>query len=275
VVTEGVLTRMLQDDPSLDDVGVVIFDEFHERSIHADLGLALALNAQAVLRPDLRCWSCPPRWTPRRRPAAGRRAGGPGEGRAFPVETHYLPAPVDGHIEPAVAAAVQRALREHDGDVLVVPAGRRRDPAHRRTARRCSAARRHRVMPLYGDLPQPAQDAAIAPSPPGRRKVVLATAIAETSLTIEGVRVVVDSGLMRVPRFSPRTGMMRLDDGARVAGRRRPAARPRRPAGPRRLLPAVDEPGHAGCSRTAAGDPGGRPGAPRARARRLGRRRPR
>jgi ATP-dependent helicase HrpB len=246
VVTEGVLTRMLQDDPSLDDVGVVIFDEFHERSIHADLGLALALNAQAVLRPDLRLLVM----------SATLDAGAVArllddapvvraEGRAFPVETHYLQAPVDGHMEPAVAAAVQRALRDHDGDVLAFLPGA---AEIRRTAERLDGAALPagtRVMPLYGDLPQPAQDAAIAPSPPGRRKVVLATAIAETSLTIEGVRTVVDSGLMRVPRFSPRSGMMRL---ATVPVSRAAAEQRRGRAG--RLGPGAcyrlwTEPGHA------------------------------
>jgi ATP-dependent helicase HrpB len=211
VVTEGVLTRMLQDDPSLDGTGVVVFDEFHERSIHADLGLALALQSQAVLRPDLRLLVMSATLD-----EAGVTAlldDAPmvrSEGRAHPVRTVHLQRRVEGHVEPAVASAVLRALDTHDGDILAFLPGA---AEIRRTVERLEAAAlpsHIAIMPLFGDLPQEAQDRAIAPSPAGRRKVVLATAIVETSLTIEGVRVVVDSGLMRVPRFSPRTGMTRL-----------------------------------------------------------------
>jgi ATP-dependent helicase HrpB len=211
VVTEGVLTRMLQEDPSLGDVGAVIFDEFHERSVHADLGLALALETQEVLRPDLRLIVMSATLEGEAvaallDDAAVLRS----EGRVHPVETHYLGARIEGFLEPAVAATVQRAAAAHDGDILVFLPGA---AEIRRTAERLAAAPlppHTAIMPLYGDLPQDAQDRAIAPSPAGRRKIVLATAIAETSLTIEGVRVVVDSGLMRVPRFSARTGMSRL-----------------------------------------------------------------
>jgi ATP-dependent helicase HrpB len=211
VVTEGVLTRMLQHDPSLDGVGVVIFDEFHERSSHADLGLALALQSQLVLRPDLRILVMSA--TLAADAVAALLGGAPvvrSEGRLFPVATHYRSARPEGHIEGAVAATVVRAVDRHAGDVLVFLPG---TAEIRRTAERLAAAPlppRTAVLPLYGDLPQDAQDRAIAPSPAGSRKIVLATSIAETSLTIEGVRVVVDSGLMRVPRFSPRTGMTRL-----------------------------------------------------------------
>jgi ATP-dependent helicase HrpB len=211
VVTEGVLTRMMQDDPALENVGVLIFDEFHERSIHADLGLALALQAQALLRPDLRVIVMSATLEGDR--VAALLDGAPvvrSEGRTFPVDTIYLGARVDGFIEPVVAAAVERAVHRHDGDVLVFLPGA---AEIRRTAERLANAALPAgtaVMPLYGDLPHDAQDRAIAPSPPGSRKVVLATSIAETSLTIEGVRVVIDSGLMRVPSFSPRTGMTRL-----------------------------------------------------------------
>jgi ATP-dependent helicase HrpB len=211
VVTEGVLTRMLQDDPSLDAFGVVIFDEFHERSLHADLGLALTLEMQAALRPDLRVLVMSA--TLDGEAIATLLGDAPivrSEGRAHPVETIYLTARAQGHIEAAVTAAVRRAIERHDGDILVFLPG---TAEIRRTAERLAAdgtPRDTALMPLYGDLPQDAQDRAIEPSPPGMRKVVLATAIAETSLTIEGVRVVVDSGLMRVPRFSPRTGMTRL-----------------------------------------------------------------
>jgi ATP-dependent helicase HrpB len=211
VVTEGVLTRMLQDDASLDGVGAVIFDEFHERSVHADLGLALTLETQRVLRPELRLLVMSA--TMESDVIAGLLDGAPviaGRGSAHPVETHYLPGRVTGFIEPAVASAVLRAIDRHDGDVLAFLPG---TAEIRRTAERLASATlppRTAVMPLYGDLPLDAQDRAIAASPAGTRKIVLATAIAETSLTIEGVRIVVDSGLMRVPRFSPRTGMTQL-----------------------------------------------------------------
>jgi ATP-dependent helicase HrpB len=211
VVTEGVLTRMLQQDPALDGVGLVIFDEFHERSIHADLGLALALQSQALLRPELRIVIMSA--TLDEAGVATLLHDAPvvrSEGRVHPVTTTYLDRRVDGPMEAATASAVLRALDNHDGDVLAFLPGA---AEIRRTAQRLDGAALPpgaSVMPLYGDLPHDAQDRAIAPSPPGSRKVVLATAIAETSLTIEGVRVVIDSGLMRVPRFSPRTGMTRL-----------------------------------------------------------------
>jgi ATP-dependent helicase HrpB len=211
VVTEGVLTRMLQSDPSLGGVGLVVFDEFHERSIHADLGLAMALQARSLLRPDLRLLVMSA--TLDAAPVSALLDGAPvvrSEGRTHPVETRWRRRPVTERIETAAAAAVERALVEHEGDVLVFLPGA---GEIRRVARRLSEATARgsvAVRPLYGDLSRSAQDAAIAPSPAGSRKVVLATAIAETSLTIEGVRVVVDSGLMRVPRFDPGTGMSRL-----------------------------------------------------------------
>jgi ATP-dependent helicase HrpB len=211
VVTEGVLTRMLQSDPALDGVGIVIFDEFHERSLHADLGLALTLESRSVLRDDLRVLVM-----------SATLDGGPvaellgativsSQGRSFPVDVRYLPHRVEGRIEGAVARTVRQAVDASDGDVLVFLPGAGEIGRVEEMLRDNDLPPSVRVMPLYGNLPQPAQDEAIAPSPPGRRKVVLATSIAETSLTIEGVRVVVDSGLMRVPRFSPRTGMTRLE----------------------------------------------------------------
>jgi ATP-dependent helicase HrpB len=212
VVTEGVLTRMLQHDPALEGVGIVVFDEFHERSLHADLGLALALQSRALLRDDLRLLAMSATLDGAR--VAALLGGAPvvtSEGRAHPVETRFLPRRAAGRIEPLVARAVRGALEEHAGDVLVfLPgAGEIRRVEEMLTADGVPPG--VRVMPLFGTLPQEAQDEAIRPSPPGRRKVVLATSIAETSLTIEGVRVVVDSGLIRVPRFSPRTGMTRLE----------------------------------------------------------------
>ena len=212
VITEGVLTRMLQSDPSLSDVGLVVFDEFHERSLQADLGLALALHARSLLRDDLRLMVMSA--TLDAAPVAELLGGAPvvrSEGREYPVETRFRKRPVEGWIEPPVVRTVLRALDEEEGDVLVFLPGA---GEIRRSAERLDEADVPDgvdVFPLFGNLPRDRQDRAISPSPPGRRKVVLATSIAETSLTIEGVRVVVDSGLMRVPRFDPGTGMTRLE----------------------------------------------------------------
>jgi len=213
VVTEGVLTRLLQADPSLEEAGLVIFDEYHERSLQADLGLALCLQARSLFREDLRLAVMSA--TLAAEPVAALLGGAPvvaSAGRTFPVETRYAARKIEGPVCAAVAAAVLTALAADDeGDVLAFLPGAaeiRRAEARLRAA---LAGRPVDVAPLHGSLPQEAQDRALAPSPPGRRKVVLATAVAESSLTVEGVRIVVDGGLMRVPRFSPRTGMSRLE----------------------------------------------------------------
>jgi ATP-dependent helicase HrpB len=210
VVTEGVLTRMLQSDPALDGVGLVIFDEFHERSLHADLGLALCLQSRELLRDDLRLLVMSA--TLDVEAIAGLLGGAPivaSQGRSFPVETHYLERRHEGPVVAAIPRAVSRAL-EHEGDVLVFLPGAGEIRAAARALEEARVGDRARIVPLFGDLPPEEQDRAIRPSPPGERKVVLATSIAETSLTIGGVRSVVDSGVMRVPRFSPRTGMSGL-----------------------------------------------------------------
>ncbi|QSF47744.1 ATP-dependent helicase HrpB [Paenibacillus tianjinensis] len=211
VVTEGVLTRMLQSDPSLGDVGLVIFDEFHERSLHADLGLALTLEAQSVLREDLRILIMSATLDGERVSALLDGAAVVDcPGRTYPVETFYAPPQRDTPLEQSAAAAVLRALSEQPGDVLVFLPGEREI---RRTERELEGSRLPEgtvVRPLYGQLPQAIQDAAVAAAVPGERKVVLATSIAETSLTIEGVRTVIDTGLRRTQVFSPRTGMPRL-----------------------------------------------------------------
>jgi ATP-dependent helicase HrpB len=211
VVTEGVLTRLLQDDPALEAYGAVIFDEFHERSLHADLGLALTLQSRALLREDLRVLVMSATLEGQ---AIARLLGDApvitSEGRAHPVETIYLERPREGWIEPLVARFVRRALEDNDGDVLVFLPGAA-EIARTQNELSDVVTDAVSVLPLFGNLTQAEQDRAIAPSPRGKRKVVLATSIAETSLTIEGVKVVVDSGVMRVPRFDVRTGMTRLD----------------------------------------------------------------
>ncbi len=212
VVTEGVLTRMLLRDPTLEGYGMVIFDEFHERSLHGDTALALTLQSRELVRPELRVLVMSA--TLNGAAIAGHLGNAPiviCEGRQFPVETKYAPRVPGSRLESDVARAVHRVLREHTGDVLVFLPGA--PEIHRLTSLLHADAlpRGVFVSPLYGQLSQQDQDRAIAPSPAGSRKVVLSTSIAETSLTIEGVRVVIDCGLSRGPRFSPRTGMTRLE----------------------------------------------------------------
>lgn len=211
VVTEGVFSRMILDDPSLEGVGAVIFDEFHERSLDADLGLALARDAQGLLRDDLRLLVMSATLDGA---AVARLLGDApvieSQGRAFPVETRYLGRDERVRLEERVARAVQRALAEESGSVLVFLPGQ--GEILRTADLLAEQIRRPDVMlaPLYGAMEPAAQDRAIAPAAPGMRKVVLATSIAETSLTIEGVRVVIDAGLARVPRFDPASGLTRL-----------------------------------------------------------------
>jgi ATP-dependent helicase HrpB len=207
VVTEGVLTRLLQSDPALEAFGLVIFDEFHERSIHADLGLALTLQTRTLLREDLRVLVMSA--TLDGAPVALLLGGAPivtSEGRSHPVETRHRPPRAGARVEAAVAGAVREALVADAGDILAFLPG----AGEIRRAEAMLGDVAADVIPLHGSLPQTLQDRALGPSVPGRRKVVLATSIAETSLTIDGVRVVVDGGLMRVPRYSPRSGMTRL-----------------------------------------------------------------
>ena len=209
VVTEGVFTRMLLDDPELTGVAAVLFDEFHERSLDADLGLALALDA-AALRPDLRLLVMSATIDGARIATLLDAPVVRSEGRAFPVETRYIaPDPLQ-RLEDQVTAAILAALRADDGSLLVFLPGQAEIA---RTAERLAARvpANVDVAPLYGQLSAEEQDRAIDPAPPGRRKIVLATSIAETSLTIEGIRIVVDSGLHRVPAYDPATGLTTLE----------------------------------------------------------------
>ena len=215
VVTEGILTRRLQRDPTLEGVGCVIFDEFHERSLHADLGLALALDVQAQLRETLRILVMSATLDGE---AISRLLGRAplirSEGRLFTVETFYTgPAPSrsDDRLEPRIAGAIARAIAAHEGDVLAFLPGA---GEIRRTAELLEGTLQDeavRIRPLYGELGAAVQDAALRPEPDGRRRVVLATNLAETSLTIEGVRIVVDGGYERRPRFDPASGMSGLE----------------------------------------------------------------
>ncbi|QQS53339.1 MAG: ATP-dependent helicase HrpB [Candidatus Competibacteraceae bacterium] len=212
VLTEGILTRRLQRDPALDGVGLVIFDEFHERSLHADLALALCLDSQRGLRPDLRLLVMSATLDG----AAVARVLGDApivtsEGRAHPVSRHYLPSDPIGLDLNIVVRAVLNTLSRERGDLLVfLPGGGEiRQMLNRLQAE--PACTDLALTPLYGDLPGEAQQRAIQPDPDGRRKVVLATPIAETSLTIEGISVVVDAGWTRIPRFDPRSGLTRLE----------------------------------------------------------------
>ena len=212
IVTEGVFTRMILDDPSLEGVAAVLLDEFHERSLDADLGLAFALQSQAILRPELRLLVMSA--TLDAAAVARLMDDAPvveSRGRMFPVETRYLGRDPRAYVDEQVAKAVLKAMGEEGGSLLVFLPGQ----GEIRRVERLLAERVRDpfvdLAPLYGAMDFADQARAIAPAAPGRRKVVLATSIAETSLTIEGVRVVVDGGLARVPRFDPSSGLVRLE----------------------------------------------------------------
>ncbi len=217
VVTEGILTRRLQSDPELPGVGLVIFDEVHERNLPTDLGLALALDASHNLRPDLAilAMSATPDTEALVDVLGGRNSELPevpvvdSDGRMHPVDIRWMPRERRQRIEDATVAAVHRALREEPGDILVFLPGV--GEIMRTTSQLEGAVGADvDVHPLAGALSPAEQDRALAPSPPGRRRIVVSTDIAETSLTVDGVRVVVDSGLARAPRFDVRTGMTRI-----------------------------------------------------------------
>lgn len=221
VVTEGVFTRQILSDPSLDGVAAVVFDEFHERALEADLGLALALDARAGLRDDLKLVVMSATLDGAR--VADLLGGAPvivSEGRAFPIETRYVGRVRDMPLPAHVAQVVARSLTHDEGDILVFLPGqseimRTRDRLLDLGLGDGTGAQWGGdgldILPLYGAMPYAEQKRVLEPAGPGRRKVILSTAIAETSLTIEGVRVVVDCGLSRVPRFDAATGTSRLE----------------------------------------------------------------
>ncbi len=212
VVTEGVFTRMALSDPTLAGVCAVIFDEFHERSLDADLGLAFARDVQCLLREDLRIVVMSATLDGA---AVARLLGDApvlrSEGRSYPVDTRHVGRDPALRMEVQVARTIRRALAADPGSVLVFLPGQGEIGRVARELDAIDLPDDVMVCPLYGALGPADQDAAIRPPPAGRRKVVLATSIAETSLTIEGVRVVIDSGLSRVPRFEPATGLTRLE----------------------------------------------------------------
>jgi ATP-dependent helicase HrpB len=215
VLTEGILTRMLESDPTLEGVGIVIFDEFHERSLHSDLALALSRQAQQILRPDLRLVVMSATIDAKAICEALHAPLIESQGRMFPVEVFYAKEDTDRRDMPqAAASAVRRALQEQEGDILVFLPGQGE-------IMRCAELLQTlplggdggglSVLPLYGNLPSAEQRRAIMPSGKGERKVVLATPIAETSLTIEGVHIVIDSGLCKMLVFDQRTGLSHLE----------------------------------------------------------------
>ncbi|SHH30167.1 ATP-dependent helicase HrpB [Chryseolinea serpens] len=210
VVTEGILTRMLQNDNALEGVNLVIFDEFHERSLHADLALALCLQAQQVLREDLRILIMSATLDGEK--ISGLLNNAPiitSLGRQYPVSLNYAAPDKDLYLAPSTARVIRKALVEQQGDILTFLPGTA--DIHRVAELLETDYMEASIHPLYGELPFKKQQEAILPHPHGKRKVVLATSIAETSLTIEGITTVVDSGYARVPKFDPRSGLTRLE----------------------------------------------------------------
>ena len=215
VVTEGILTRLIQDDPELAGIGAILFDEFHERHLAGDLGAALALDVQATLRPELRLVVMSATLDGERiaRWLDAPRISSPG--RSFPVRIEHPPARTQESVEHHLARVARQALAENDGDVLAFLPGRR-EIARVQVVLEETLARREReenleVVPLHGELSLAEQQWALSPAEPGTRRIVLATNVAESSVTLPGIRAVIDAGLAREPRFDPNSGFTRLE----------------------------------------------------------------
>ena len=210
VLTEGILTRMLQDDPTLDGVSAILFDEFHERHLAGDLGLALALDIHDALRDDLRLvvMSATLDGAPLARLLDAQHLSS--AGRSFAVTTHYVPPRQHDNLTLRVRRCLEQALAQHPGDVLVFLPGRR-EIAQLESSLHAPPFDALELLPLHGDLAVEQQNAALAPNPQGRRRIVLATNLAESSVTLPGVRIVVDTGLAREPRVDPNSGFSRLE----------------------------------------------------------------
>ena len=211
VVTEGILTRMLQDDAMLEGVGAIVFDEFHERHLAGDLGLALALDVQAGLREDLRLVVMSATLDGERLAAFLDAPRLSSAGRSYPVVIAHYPARRDEAIEHQTKRAIEHALAAHPGDVLVFLPGQREIGKVQALLAQALDEVRIETLALHGELPVEQQSRVLQPSQDGRRRVVLATNVAESSVTLPGVRVVIDSGLAREPRYDPNSGFSRLD----------------------------------------------------------------
>ncbi|HEY0334899.1 MAG TPA: ATP-dependent helicase HrpB [Stenotrophomonas sp.] len=213
VVTEGILTRMVQDDPLLDGIGAIVFDEFHERHLAGDLGLALALDVQSQLREDLRIVVMSATLDGER---LARLLDAPrlsSEGRSYPVEVTHFPARRDEALEPHTRRAIEHALGAHPGDVLVFLPGQR-EISRVQAALESVVDPSVQLLPLHGELPIEQQTRVLQPDPQGHRRVVLATNVAESSVTLPGVRTVIDAGLAREPAYDPNSGFSRLETTA-------------------------------------------------------------
>lgn len=209
VLTEGILTRMLQSDNSLEEIGIVIFDEFHERSIHADLAMALCRESQQILRPDLKILVMSATLDMTRLSELLEAPTVVSEGKLYPVSVNYTDQQDEYLIPELTAQTVINATRKHEGDVLVFLPGQGEIRKCEEILKR--SLKDFAIHPLYGQLPHNKQNEAITPNKEGKRKVVLSTSIAETSLTIEGIKIVVDSGFGRTSKFDPKSGLSRLE----------------------------------------------------------------